>query len=237
MRWPRHMLNVLLFVAAGTALAQPVPLTVERPRDGGAAAQSPGNVPPGTTASATRACLIDLQTLGLRADAAPPEARQLPGCGIEEPVRVTGLDLGSGRSVSFPDQPLLACRFAATLGAFTRDLLAPLTVSHLGAPLASLATGPGYECRGRNRQAGARLSAHSTGIAVDIGSIGLAGGRSIAVGRPRDDAERRFLAAVRMAACGWFTTVLGPGSDAAHEDHFHFDAIVRGSNGRGRLCE
>jgi hypothetical protein len=31
---------------------------------------------------------------------------------------------------------------------------------------------------------------------------------------------RNIVDSVRTAACGWFTTVLGPGADAAHTDHF-----------------
>ena len=34
---------------------------------------------------------------------------------------------------------------------------------------------------------------------------------------------RDVVDSVRTAACGWFTTVLGPGSDAAHTDHLHVD--------------
>ena len=40
---------------------------------------------------------------------------------------------------------------------------------------------------------------------------------------------------MRTAACGWFTTVLGPGSDGYHEDHIHVDLAVRVSG--YRLCQ
>ncbi|MFL4994931.1 MAG: extensin family protein [Microvirga sp.] len=45
------------------------------------------------------------------------------------------------------------------------------------------------------------------------------------------------LAAVRMAACGWFTTILGPGSDPAHADHLHVDIQQHGSSDRYRICQ
>jgi hypothetical protein len=43
--------------------------------------------------------------------------------------------------------------------------------------------------------------------------------------------------AFRTAACGYFTTVLGPGANAAHASHFHFDLAMRGKNGDHRICE
>jgi hypothetical protein len=40
-----------------------------------------------------------------------------------------------------------------------------------------------------------------------------------------------------MAACGWFTTILGPGSDPAHADHLHVDIQQHGSSDRYRICQ
>ena len=42
-----------------------------------------------------------------------------------------------------------------------------------------------------------------------------------------DDREKRFLDQVRAAACGPFKTVLGPGTDADHDTHFHLDMAAR----------
>ena len=36
---------------------------------------------------------------------------------------------------------------------------------------------------------------------------------------------------------GWFLTVLGPGSDAAHSDHMHLDIQQHGSSDRYRICQ
>jgi hypothetical protein len=47
--------------------------------------------------------------------------------------------------------------------------------------------------------------------------------------------EEAFQAAVRASACLDFSTVLGPGSNAFHDTHLHFDVIVR-TNGY-RICE
>ena len=42
--------------------------------------------------------------------------------------------------------------------------------------------------------------------------------------------------ALRMTACGYFTTVLGPG-EPAHEAHFHFDSSMHGATPNYRICE
>ncbi len=48
-----------------------------------------------------------------------------------------------------------------------------------------------------------------------------------------------FLRAVRNSACGPFTTVLGPGSDSYHSNHFHLDRAKRRTAGpsRGLYCK
>jgi len=48
---------------------------------------------------------------------------------------------------------------------------------------------------------------------------------------------RNVVDAARTAACGWFTTVLGPGSDAAHTDHLHVDTTLHGTSDRYRICQ
>jgi hypothetical protein len=49
--------------------------------------------------------------------------------------------------------------------------------------------------------------------------------------------ETTFLHTMRQASCGWFTTVLGPGSDAAHAEHFHFDILRHGASDTYRICQ
>lgn len=141
-----------------------------------------------------------------------------------------------GGAVAFPDRPLVACAFAETLAGFTRDALAPLAAGHLGRRPTAVGTGPGFACRGRNQVVGARISAHGRGLAVDIGWIDLDGRRET-IASPSDPAATHFLGALRRAACGWFTTVLGPGSDSAHADHLHVDREPRGRDGESRLCQ
>jgi hypothetical protein len=49
--------------------------------------------------------------------------------------------------------------------------------------------------------------------------------------------EASYIRATRAAACGWFTTVLGPGADPFHANHMHLDTESHGSNGSYRICQ
>ena len=76
----------------------------------------------------------------------------------------------------------------------------------------------------------AKISEHAFGNAIDIASFRLADKKSMAVANRRQDQdlESRWLMALRISACGYFTTVLGPGSNAAHAEHYHFDLGLHG---------
>jgi hypothetical protein len=164
----------------------------------------------------------------------PPSAGE--GCRIDDPVRLEAIVV-DGAEVAWPDRPLVSCAFAVTLAGFTRDAAQPLARALAGRPLTAFGTGGGFECRGRNRTAGARISAHGQGLAIDIAWFAFQGGGRERVEAPGGEPAIRFVAALRRAACGWFTTVLGPGSDAAHADHLHLDREPRGRNGESRLCQ
>lgn len=148
-----------------------------------------------------------------------------------EAIRVEGTD------IAWPDRPLVSCGFALVLAGFTRDAAQPLARALAGRPLTAFGTGGGFECRGRNRAAGARISAHGQGLAIDIAWFVFEGGARERVEAPSGESTSRFIAALRKAACGWFTTVLGPGSDGAHADHLHLDREPRGRDGESRLCQ
>ena len=74
-----------------------------------------------------------------------------------------------------------------------------------------------------------KISEHAHGNAVDIASFKLADGKTIDI-QPRDEdgtLTGAFQRAVTASACLYFTTVLDPGSDEAHEMHLHLDVIER----------
>ena len=97
-----------------------------------------------------------------------------------------------------------------------------------GGGLAGFEVMGSYTCRPRNNQAGARLSEHGRGRAIDIGAAILADGSSITV---LGDWPDPGLGQMREAACGTFSTVLGPG-DPFHDDRLHLDT----AHGRGPYC-
>jgi hypothetical protein len=112
------------------------------------------------------------------------------------------------------------------LGAWLSEVVVPLADSLLGSPVEAVITGPGYQCR---RRGDGRLSEHAFGNAADLSAIRLMDGRTIQVERltDADGTEGEFLRAISASACGYFTTVLGPGSDAAHLRHLHVDLAER----------
>ena len=81
------------------------------------------------------------------------------------------------------------------------------------------------------------LSEHAVGNAIDIAALGFDDGSRIEIAPPGDrgDMAVAFQNAVQGAACLFFSTVLGPGSNAAHDDHLHLD--IKARRGGFRLCQ
>ena len=142
-----------------------------------------------------------------------------------------------GGVVSLPDRPLVGCEFALALADYVRLIVAPLGQAMLHAKVAAIETGPGYTCRTQDRIAGAKISAHGHGLAVDFVAIALADKRRVLIERQTGANEASFVRAARTAACGWFTTVLGPGADSFHANNMHLDIEQHGSRGSYRICE
>jgi len=152
-------------------------------------------------------------------------------------VRLETVSAGEEGGVTLPDRPILSCKFASSFASYVAAIVAPLGRGTLGAGVASISTGPGHECRGRNRAKDAKISAHGRGLAVDVAVLRLRDGRQVVIKDMSGDSVKRYVAGIRQAACGWFTTVLGPGSDAYHADHLHFDLETHGSSDRYRICQ
>lgn len=154
-----------------------------------------------------------------------------PGaCGGPDLVQVSAVVLPDKSTVRLHPAPMLQCQMAESLAAWLRDEVAP-RVAKLGSPLRGVENWDAYECRSRNRVAGAKLSEHAKGDAIDLRSFQLADGRTITLTDPRVDVSLRE--ALRDTACARFTTVLGPGAPY-HSEHIHLDALQR-HNGY-RIC-
>lgn len=153
----------------------------------------------------------------IRGVAVDPIPGRISGCGISDPVKITevaGVTLSTGA--------LMDCGTAKALLTWVQDGAIP-AVGKTGGGLTGLEVAAHYACRTRNNRPGAKISEHGKGRAIDISALYLETG-AISVLQDWDRGEKgRILKKVHRAACGPFGTVLGPGSDGYHEDHFHFD--------------
>jgi hypothetical protein len=156
-----------------------------------------------------------------------------PGtCGGGDMVQLTGVKLAGDARIAVKPAPVIRCEMAEQLSVWIRDEAVP-SAGAAGLALRSVDTYDDFDCRGRNRIIGAKMSEHGKGNAVDIRSFTLADGHVMEltdITAPKD-----LRASLREAACGRFTTVLGPGSDGYHEAHIHLDMAER-SNGY-RVCQ
>jgi hypothetical protein len=191
----------------------------------------------GDSSAAATDCRAMLLTLGAVFQPAEMEAQADPRCAIAEPVRLESLALRDGQRVDLPDRPTLACAAAATFANFVDEALEPLVKGYFDVSISAIRTGPGFDCRTRDHVPNAKLSEHAKGLAIDIASITFAGGRLYQVGTLANAAERAFDHSARAAACGYFHTTLGPGADAFHSSHWHFDLESRGADGKSKLCQ
>jgi hypothetical protein len=237
---PRLTFVALAFGLAASmkTMADEPPAPPPRPSEL-ATPEKAGGEPPSQAPSEGEAstCLTKLVAGGASAEAASAPATSVEGCGIEAPVRLSSITVMEGDVVTLPDRPLLDCEFAAVLADYVRLIVAPLGRAMLHAKVAAIETGPGYQCRTQDRIVGAKISAHAKGLAVDFVAIEFADKRRVLVARQTAGDEASYFRAVRTAACGWFTTVLGPGADAFHASNMHLDVEQHGSSGSYRICE
>ena len=156
-----------------------------------------------------------------------------PGsCGGEDLVRLEAVVLPDSKKVAVKPAAILRCTMAAALADWVRNDMAPFA-QNLGTTLAELDNFDSFECRGRNRVSGAKMSEHGRANALDVRGLKFANGQSLSLtdrGVAREQRE-----AVLHSVCARFTTVLGPGSDWYHEDHIHLDLAERRSG--YRICQ
>lgn len=161
-------------------------------------------------------------------------------CGLQSPIAVSALMI-NGRQVMLSETLTTNCSMATAFAEWAEEVDAYAGAT-LDTHVETLATGPGYVCRLRNNADTGFVSEHGLGNAIDIASVGLADGTTISVLEDWDLSEdepgpARFLDFAHSAACGRFTTVLGPEANADHEDHLHFDLGCHGQSCTAQICE
>jgi hypothetical protein len=260
-RCARLVLLLAAMAAGGDGVAAARDIPLPRPRPAIVQLQQVIPIPlprPGSAESAEARAAPPQETVASLPESEPQQATAAPepsacqlqlGAGLATvrplapiigPGECGGTDIVELQSVTLPDKTRVAvtppatlrCTMAEAVVEWVRDELAP-AVAALGSRLRAIEGADSYECRGRNRVPGAKLSEHGRANALDIRAIRLANGRAVALADfavAREVRER-----MRQGACARFTTVLGPGSDGAHESHIHLDLAERRAG--YRMCQ
>jgi hypothetical protein len=226
---------------AETHLAEPVPSPRSRPavveavRLPDARPQDAPLPKPNETGNRDRpneTCLERLKSLGVNFSVVAPIAAS-DGCRLPAPVAIIEIVPG----VRLTPDSRLNCKTAEALATWIRDVVLPASSAELGSRPTALIHDSTYVCRPRNGSPDGKLSEHATGNAVDIRAIAFSDRDAlpIRIWNGNASTEKRFQARLKKGACRYFSTVLGPGTNAAHASHFHFD-LARRKNGY-RLCE
>ncbi|MHB8883816.1 MAG: extensin-like domain-containing protein [Methylovirgula sp.] len=252
MHWPKSgakllLLCLLLSLAAfggvlsdRTSAAAPrsVPLPPPRPPDLVAPKQlptvQPRIAPTRDDNDALRAHV--LASGHVLAESLPPIADK-DGCGIDAPLRLDAVLLANGAKVAISPPAILRASLASALADWIRDDLTPAAAPS-GDQLAKLAGVGAYVCRDRDGKAGAKLSEHAKGNALDFLAFVTKRGTRYAVAASATAQPAQavaFWTLMKTTACRRFTTVLGPGSDRYHSQHLHLDLEARHHD--THLCE
>ena len=180
--------------------------------------------PPGAAGLSGRACLARLAAQEItyrpldRVDAASSS------CHVDTAVRVSRVEAGLNHPA------VMSCALASRLDEFERAVVQPLARRELGRRVTRIDHLGSFSCRGM--RGSSRLSEHALGRAIDIAGFRLSDGSIVSVERDwaEPGAKRLFLRHLAHRACGYFSVVLTPDSNADHYNHIHLDI------GPDRLC-
>ncbi len=170
-----------------------------------------------------------------------------PGaCGALSPFHVAALSQGKV-GLTFPASlaghghkayaATLTCEMVPALEGWMAEKVQTAAAAVYGQPVVEMHSLGSYSCRRMNNGTGtSMISEHAFADAIDVSGFTLADGREVMVrtgwrGAPED---QEFLRSVFVGSCEIFHTVLGPGSDGHHEDHFHLD-LMRHAGGH-HIC-
>lgn len=189
------------------------------------AEQRPAEPPP---PSACRLALTDAIAIA----PSVPDIKGPGACGGPDMVHLEAIILPDKTRVPLKPGGTMRCAMATAVADWIRTDMAPLAAS-LGTKLVELDNFDSFDCRGRNRVAGAKMSEHGRANALDLRGLKLGNGQSIAL--TERDTPRTSREQVLRSLCTRFSTVLGPGSDGYHEDHIHIDLAER--RGNYKICQ
>jgi hypothetical protein len=210
------------------AAAQTAPLPRNRPAT---AAETPDGNPPASDETAPSACRLRLTSRLAVAPSLPPILG--PGeCGGEDLVELEAVVLADKSRVAVTPPAIVNCAFAEAIVAWVRQDILPATRS-LGSALKSIDNYASYDCRGRNRVIGAKLSEHGKANALDVRSLALANGKVVRLTDLRLDKD--FREGLRRRTCLRLQRCLDLGRTATTRIIF---TSISPSAGRGhRMCQ
>jgi hypothetical protein len=167
----------------------------------------------------------------------PPLGRK-GGCGTAQPILVIEV---AGAAIDPP--AVFNCPMAAAVHDWMTEVVQPAARKHAGRRVTRVVNASSYACRRRNNGRRGKMSEHAFANAFDVSNFEFGKSRVASVrGHWSGFAQAlglsgrgNFLRTVRKGACGYFNTILGPGSDAAHKDHMHLD-LMRLRPGRFKMC-
>lgn len=178
-----------------------------------------------------KACLTELTAMGA-AFKEIPRIDDGNGCGIDKPIALSSPLPG----IEFKPEGKMRCEAALALAQWMKESVIPSAAALENGKIVTINQASTYVCRLRNNASTGKISEHARGNAIDVASFTFENGKTIGIEPRREDPTLTgaFQRAASAAACLYFTTVLDPESDAAHETHFHLDVIER--NGGFRYC-
>jgi hypothetical protein len=196
-----------------------------------------GDWPEGMVKAARAACASLLAGRDITFTPQQPIGKQ-GGCGAPAPVEIASI-----AGVTLTPPAIVTCPMAARLHDWVTGALQPAAQKKLKTRVTGITTASSYVCRRRNNSSSGKLSEHGKANALDMSGFTFAKAKGVTVedgwgGILRKiglSKEGGFLDAARQGACLHFSTVLGPGSDPHHGDHFHVDAIERKND--YRICK
>ncbi|MGE3829584.1 MAG: extensin family protein [Parvibaculaceae bacterium] len=191
----------------------------------------------GEVSAARQACERNLAGLDIIWRPDEPIGRE-GGCGTAAPIAVSEVS-----QIRIDPPATVNCDFAKALHDWFATDLKPAARKQFRSELIAVRNASSYACRLRNNARSGKLSEHGRANALDIsafvfakkGEITVAGGSSGFLQSIGFSGKGSFLKSARKSACEYFNTVLGPGADRHHGDHFHVD-LMKLRPGRFKMC-
>ena len=235
---PRPALRAVTVAAIPVPRPRPVPAAADALKELRQPQTDAGDSgwPAAEIAAARQLCASELQGLDLVWQPDTPFGGP-GGCGTAMPVAVS-----EAAGVRIDPPATVTCGMAAALHGWLEGSVKPAARSGLGKRVTGIRNAASFVCRPRNNVPGAKLSEHGKANALDIAAFVFAGEGEVTVAGNWSgvlqsiglSGRGSFLRTVRRESCQYFSTVLGPGSDAYHQDHFHVDLAMR--RNRGKYC-